>query len=396
MTPSLLPLNTYLSLTKMKKTTLLFFLLLLPLMVQAQYDVTSPDGRIRVRLETVRRRNIKTKLLIKQRMLMNISVDGKRVLHRQEIGLDIKSHGQRYSFGKSDIIKYDVTETPAPFDDIGDSRLTQLGDTCKHMLLQTSTGIILEVIVFDQGVAYRFATTGYADEYKVLNVCNVFPGDKANAILGTFTGHQVFPWRVLNLEDARRPTMVEPDEWKLTYPSNKVVTWKDALSSVSIGCTFNWMAGQRWGEVSESSGIYGDFTYKYLYTGVSLTPCHELLYVYYDHDFPPFTKVIGSVRSWDVSARFGYNLPVQNGYDVWHFTPYVAATYLNLHQHGKTRIGYNDVTNNHHYLVGLGLKVQYMMRERVSLGVGYEHQLFTGRHEPKGRNTLLLTLGYCL
>jgi hypothetical protein len=69
---------------------------------------------------------------------------------------------------------------------------------------------------------------------------------------------------------------------------------------------------------------------------------------------------------------------------------------MNLHQHGKTRIGFKDVEKNDHFLVGLGMKVQFMMRERASLGVGYEYQWFLGSQRPTGRHTLLFSIGYCL
>lgn len=347
-------------------------------------------------LNMVKERNLDTKLLRAKRMKMSIKVEGKTVLKNREIGLIVYSHGHRYSFGKADIVNSTSTISPILIDADGDVRLAELGNRCNRLVIQSAAGIMLEILVFDEGVAYRFSVTGYDDEYKILDVCDVFPGDKANAILGTFTGDQVLPWRMMRYDETDRNQEIEPDEWQTLYPSNKVVSWRDALSSISIGATFNWPTGKAWGTLSQSHGIYADFIYKHLYGGLSFTPCQQLLYLYWDKDFEPFNKVMGSVHSWDISARFGYNLPVQNGADVWSFAPYATATYLALRQHGNVHPLALPLTNKNHYLLGLGLKVQYMMRERVSLGVGYEYQWFTGHQEPLGRNTLILTIGYCL
>ena len=230
-------------------------------------------------------------------------------------------------------------------------------------------------------------------EYKILDVTAVFPDDKPNAILGSFNGDIVLPWRTMLFNEVENQEKLT-DEWETLYPHNKVVSWKDALSSASIGLTTNIITGKRWGKVSVTQGVSADFTYKHLYGGLSCSPCQELLYVFYAYDFDPFLGVMGSVRSWDVSCRFGYNLPVQNGYDIWSFAPYATATYLHLHQHGKIHPSYSDIYEKHHYLVGLGAKLQYMMRQRITFGVAYEYQLFTGWKEPFGRNTFTVTMGY--
>lgn len=393
----------------MKKYALLFICFLLHVVVKAQYSVSSPDMTVRVRLNTEWKRNLDTKRRLPKSMKMSITVGGRTVLRNKEIGLEVLSDGHRYSFGKSDMKVFNSANNPIPLAGADDAHLSALGSVCNSLILQSSAGIELEVRAFNHGVAYRFAVTGYPAEYKILNVSDVFPNEKPNAIVGTFTDKKVLPWRVLNLDDVmdepdegrrvaagRVGQRMVSDEWEDLYPSKKIVSWKDALSSISGGMTINWITGKQWGGVSESLGGCADFTYKYLYGGLSYTPCHELLYVHYDHDFPPFAQVIGSIHSWDVSARFGFNLPVQSGYDVWHFTPYVATTYLALRQHGETRAGYKDVADKHHYLVGLGLKVQYMMHGRVSLGMGYECQFFTGREEPVSRQGVLFTLGFQL
>ena len=378
----------------MMKFAFFLLFLLISFVAKAQYSVSSPDMTAWVALNIVKERNLDTKLLRAKKIKMTVSVNGKRVLKNQEIGLEVFSHGHRYSFGKSNMTH--CTKSTVAVTEENDGSIAQLGNTCNYMLLESEKGILLEVMVFNTGVAYRFSIKGYPDEYKILNVCDVFPDEKPNAILGTFTGEKVLPWRMMRFDEVNIEQEKKPDEWQTLYPSNKVVTWRDALSSVSIGMSTNWLTGKAWGGLSQSHGVYADFIYKYLYGGISYTPCQQLLYVDWGHSFEPFTNVMGSVHSWDISGRLGFDLPVQNGFDVWSFAPYVAATCLALRQHGDIHPLALPLTNKHHYLVGFGLKVQYMMHERISLGVGYEYQWFTGHQEPIGRNTLIFTIGYGL
>ena len=323
----------------MKKYVLFLFCLMLSFLAKAQYSIPSPDMSAWVRLDADKKHGIRSKIMRPYVMRMSVTVKGKKMIRNREIGLEILSHGRRSSFGKSD--------------DDDD------------------------------------------DEYKILNVTDVFPDEHPNGILGTFIGNQVFPWRTMLFdEEEEQEKKTALDEWENLYPHNKVLSWKDALRSASIGLTTSWISGKRWGNVSTCQGISADFAYKHLYGGLSCTPCYEILYVFWEYDYDPFIGVVGSVRSWDMSCRFGYNLPIQNGYDIWTFAPYATATYLNLHQHGKIHPTYKDVEDHHHYLVGLGLKAQYQMRQRITFGVSYEYQAFTGRKEPHGRNSFIVTMGY--
>ncbi len=382
----------------MKHYILFLFCLIVPSLVQAQYSVSSPDMSVWVNLKTDKSRGFNSKILVPRRLEMSISVKGKSIIHNREIGLEVYSHGRKSSFGKADMVSCDYTTKT--FSSMDEETFAKAGlrGKCYGMVLQSVSSIVLEVAVFNNGVAYRFSTNGFSDdfEYKILNVTDVFPDDRPNAILGTFRGDKVLPWRMMLFDDEEDHRMVMDDEWRTLYPSTKLVSWKDALSSISLGYAHSWFSGKRWGGLENCQSFYADFIYKHLYAGLSVTPCHELLYVFYEHDFDPFLGVMGSVKSWDVTCRLGYNFPLQNGYEVWSFSPYAAATYLNLHQHGRIHPTYHDVENKHHYLVGLGVKVQMMMRQRISLGVGYEYQLFTGSKEPKGRSTVTLSLGYRL
>ena len=381
----------------MRKYALLLLLLLFPIVVEAQYSLWSPDMSVQVNFTTRWNRNPDKKSRRPAGMKMTVRVDGVPVLRDKEIGLCVFSAGRRFSFGKSSVTITQKSRYPQNLGMEDDTCLDELGDRYNRLVLKSSTGIVLEVLAFNHGVAYRFSVTGQTDEYKILDVCNVFPGEKPNAILGTFAGDMVLPWRTMLLdceEDEVKAVAPETSVWKDLYPSNKIVSWKDALSSASVGFTVNWFSGKEWGLLSESSSFCADFIYKYLYAGLSFTPCNELLYIHYEHDFPPFDRVAGSVHSWDVSGRLGFSLPVQLGFNVWSFSPYATATYLALRQHGEVHPSFQPLSNKHHYLVGLGLKVQCMMHGRISLGMGYEYQLFTGSNEPKGRNALSFTLGY--
>ena len=377
----------------MKKCLPLLFCLFLTSVIKAQYSVSSPNESAQVNIRIEKAQRFRSKFMRPYRTRMNVSVDGKGLVRNREIGMTVLSHGRRKSFGKSELVDVQRTTSTITGKDRSDLALAGLEGRCNGLVMLSASGIMLEVVVFNQGMAYRYSTKNIADEYKIVEVTNVFPDDKPNAILGTFTGDKVFPWRIMLFnepEDHEKAT----DEWATLYPHNKLVSWKDALPSLSIGLTTHHITGKTWGQVSTTQGVSADFTYKHLYGGLSFTPCQELLYVFYGYDFDPFLGVMGSVHAWDWSARFGYNFPVQNGYDIWSFAPYATATYLNLHQHNKINPTYSDIYEEHHYLVGLGLKVQWMMRQRFSFGMAYEYQFFTGRKEPFGRNTIIVTMGY--
>ena len=53
--------------------------------------------------------------------------------------------------------------------------LANLEGRYNSMMLGTDEGIVLEGRAYNNGVAYRFRVSGYTDDYKILEVCNVFP-----------------------------------------------------------------------------------------------------------------------------------------------------------------------------------------------------------------------------
>ena len=285
-----------------------FFLLclMIPLCAKAQYSVSSPNMLAKVDFTTDRRTGLRSKFLRSEKVRITVIANGELYFHSREIGLEIYAHGRRASFGKSDIISGTNTTKTISADDLEVLKKAGLKGRYRGLVLESVAGILLEVVVFNNGMAYRFSTTGFnpEDEYKILNVTDVFPSEHPNGILGTFKGDQVFPWRTMLFdEEEEQEKKTDVDEWEKLYPHNKVVSWKDALKSVSIGLTTNWISGKRWGNVATTQGISADFAYKHLYGGLSFSPCQELLYVFYEHDFDPFLGVMGSVHAWDCSAR---------------------------------------------------------------------------------------------
>ena len=377
----------------MKKISFILFLLLNASMCWAQFLIQSPNENVRVTLHSNRARKGASKFLVPTKMTMKV-FNQRQMLTDKEIGLTVKSDGHRYAFGKLNITKANNAERQVDHPDTKDPMLANLEGRYNSMMLGTDEGIVLEVRAYNNGVAYRFRVSGYTDDYKILEVCNVFPEEKAIAILGTFTGEYVMPWRTMEIEgDNPAEKATTKTLSQATDRGTKHVSWKDALSSVSVGISFNWYNGDTWGDIGEDHTITADFTYKHLYAGLSYTPCHELQYIHYDKDFWPFEGVIGSIHSWGLGARFGYNIPLQNGHEVWNISPYVATTLMHLKQHGKTRIGYNTVDKHNHYLVGPGVKVQFATRERITLGVAYEYQFFTDRKAPTGMSSLQFSIG---
>ncbi len=368
----------------------------------AQYFVSSPDGSYRVSLNTNRSRKGASRFFVPTRMMMQVSEGFRNVLLSEEIGLTVKSHGKRFAFGKS-YIKQHVSDSG-----YSQEPIDELSGKYNSLELESEVGIILELKVYNTGIAYRFKITGFPDEYKILEICDVFPNEKGIANLGTLTGDYTSPWRTVEIiekygkkvikekekiENYSYETFNESDQFYLS-PTTKIIPWRDALSSFSIGTHFNWYHGDAWKGVADDNSIDADFIYKYIYAGLSFTPCHEMMYIYYENDFDPFLGVIGSVHSWTLSGRIGFSLPVQSGFEIWNFSPYLTTSLLHLQQHGLTLPGHVTPHPHHYNLMGAGIKVECALRQRLSLGVGYEYQFFTGKKTPSGRSSLIFSLGY--
>ena len=173
----------------------------------------------------------------------------------------------------------------------------------------------------------------------------------------------------------------------------RFVPWKDALSSVSVGISFDWHHGDTWGDFSDMQSFRADFTYKHIYGGVDFASCTQILYIPWGEDYWPFEKVIKDIDAWRVGIRGGYCIPLQNGYEIWSIIPYVATSVMHLHQHGATRPNFKPLDMHNHWLVGPGVKVQLAHREGIMLGAGYECQFFLDKKSPTAMSSLTFSIG---
>lgn len=414
-----------------KQYFLLIYILIVSAAANAQsFRTSSPDGATQVNLLVHRNAHGRSKFVRPTKKTIDIVHNRESLIRNREIGLTLKARGHRYNFSEAEVAGYNELSRLVDDPDIPGDCVVGVTGLYNGIIMETDIGTTLEVRVYNDGVAYRFRLTKPADEYKILNITPIFPDEKPIAILGTFTEDYDFEWNVLQIKDKanedkgnindynkRGRSTFESGEghfqWNVWQNGNKgnytncdlttidrkprvrgVVSWRDALSSASVGATFNWFTGGIWKNVAQTQTLTADVTYKYLYGAVTYSPSIELLYIYYGEDYAPFTRVMGSIHSWSLGTRLGFNLPIQDGYDIWNITPYVGASLMHLYQHGTTRISYNDVSPHHYYLVGPGIKVQCAVRERLTLGISYEYQFFTDKESPLGMNSLGLTIGW--
>lgn len=382
----------------MKKTVFTLLLILQATLCVAQYQVTSPNNELKVTLQTNKGRKGASKFLVPTKMTMKV-FNKDEMLVNNEIGLTLKTKGRRYTFGKQEIARVNNGNRLVDHPETRDTLLADLTGRYNSLMLATDKGIVLEVRAYNDGVAYRFRILGHPEDYKILEVCDVFPGEKPIAILGTFEGEYTMPWRTMkkvsetyDRRDGSTKTTVQTKSSAL-QGGTRFVPWKDALSSFSVGISFDWHSGDTWGDFSDSQSFRADFTYKHIYGGLNFTSCHEIQYIPWGESFWPFEGVIAGIDSWTIGGRAGYCIPLQNCYEVWNIIPYVATSLMHLHQHGKTRVGWKPLDKHNHWLVGPGVKVQCAHREGIMLGIGYEFQFFTDRKAPTGMSAITLSIG---
>lgn len=380
----------------MKKVVSILLLVLHASLCAAQFLVQSPDENLKVTLHSQRGKKAFSKFRVPKKMTMKV-FNERRVLTDKEIGLTVKSQGHRYAFGKAEILHADKVKDVLDHPRTRDAQLADLEGRYNSITLSTDKGITLEVRVYNNGVAYRFKVSGYPEDYKILEVCDVFPGESPVAILGTFEGEYISPWHTFKVEESFNIDGMAETTTKTSSPTlrrgTRIVPWRDALSTVSIGISHDWYTNDTWGDISETNSFRADFTYKYIYGGISATSCQEIQHIYYGEGFWPFEGMIGGINTWGMGIKGGFCLPVQNCYDVWNFIPYVGASMLHLHQHGKTRLGYKSLDKHNHYMVGPGIKVQFSQREGFTIGAAYEFLFFTDKKAPTGMNSVMITVG---
>ena len=380
----------------MKKIVSLFVLILCACTCMAQYYVESPNQELRVTLHSNRGRKGSSKFFVPLKMTMKVFSQSE-VLVDEEIGLTVKSKGRRYAFGKSNIQQVNKTERQLDHPDTRDAGLSDMSGRYNSLILVTDNGMTLEVRAYNNGITYRYRVSGYPEDYKILEVCDVFPDESPVAILGTFEGDYTSPWHVMKVELPAKADRRAKAQLSTTSPTRRlgtrIIPWRDALSSISVGTAMNIHSGDTWGDFSDYHTFSVDFTYKHLFGGLSFMPCGEIQYIYLNESSWPFEGVVKDISAWNVGARAGYCLPIQNGYETWSFIPYVATTLMHLHQHGKIRVGAKALSHHAHWMVGPGVKVQLAVREGITLGAGYEYQFFLDNKAPKGMHAISVSMG---
>ena len=385
----------------MKHQFILIIIALLSVTVNAQVNqlsVTSPDKATKVTVKIKRSTKGRSKFTKPIKKTIDIVYGNTQLIRNEELNLTLKVNGKRSEFGYAELTEYH--EMTANDDSLStdSSNIKVLSGWYKSLTINTDIGISLEIRVYNNGVAYRYKVARQADEYKILTIPRVFSNEKPIAILGTYTDSYVFPWNIMTIGYNSIDDGIQ-DILSINCIDNKpkvagIVSWKDALSSFSVGSNFSWFTGGNWKNIAQTYSFTADATYKYLYGGITYAPCNELLYIYYGEDYTPFTNVMGSIHSWGLGCRIGFNLPIQNGFNVWNITPYIGTTLMHLFQHGDIRIGSWDVHPHNQYLVGAGIKIQCAVREQISLGISYDYQFFTHKETPLGMNSLGVSLGY--
>ncbi|MBQ8675288.1 MAG: glycoside hydrolase family 97 N-terminal domain-containing protein [Bacteroidaceae bacterium] len=371
--------------------------------VHAQYKVSSPDGNVRVELDTHREQKWIRKMWIPAYMSIRVSDYGRIVVDR-EIGVDVKWRGHRYSFGKIDVDIRQSEEGLTESVETRDAALQSFGETYNRLQLGVKPGIILEVRVYNEGVAYQFRVSGIDGDYKILRLCDPFPFEKPVAIEGTYTGDHILPWGVLDLEQyydfmkqpqAEVPKVAEADSTLRPSTSPfRLVSWRDALSSLTVGASVNMYHGSVWHDMTTDYSYNINLTYKYLYAGVSYAPCNEIVFVHYQCEYEPFLNVMGSIHQWKLGGRLGLSLPFQQGLEIWNFSPYIAGSLMHIRQHGTPMPGYHKPTLHNEYLVGPGMSIQVAIAGRYVWAVNYEYQIFTGgKLTPKGMHSVGTSFG---
>jgi len=239
-------------------------------------------------------------------------------------------------------------------------------------------------------------------------ILQVESGGSKQYQVGTYEGDHILPWSVLNTKQYSRSYYDEEeyddedDETAVAADSTlrpstspfRIVSWRDALSSVTFGASINMYHGNAWQHMNTDYSYNLNLTYKYLYAGVSFAPCNEILFVHFQHEYEPFMGVMGSIHQWKVGGRLGISLPFQQGMEVWNFTPYVAASLMRIRQHGEPMIGYHKPDIHRKYLVGPGLSIQVAVGGRYVWAVNYEYQLFVGKLTPRGMHSLGTSIGF--
>lgn len=395
-----------------------FAMLFIALSTSAQYRLTSPNEKVVVVVDIERHKPYGSKFMKPYRMTMSIDYQRKSVLKKSEMNLKIKSHGKRYSLGKANITNIANDEAYTDSMQIYDGSTPYFFGKYRSLTIQTDKGVEVEVRAYNEGVAYRYRILGY-DTYKILDISKTFPEDAPAAILGTYSGDRTLLWSEMRVDGNIRQVPVQKryrtrltvsdgriystsssfhqDSYnvKELLPSNGIIPWRDALSILSFGANASKYEGGAWRDVGLDWGASADFIYKYIYAGISYSPCYQILYLHKFQSYYPFDEMdCGMVYSQTFTGRLGFSLPIQYGYNIWNVSPYLSMTYFNLHQHDTYIYGATKMAPRHYAPKGLGIKINWTLRDRASFGIGYECQYFSSRDAADKRHVFSMMVGY--
>lgn len=404
------------------------------------FDLASPDGKVQLLFNDILKRKKRSWEYSQYRMEVTIKyiyddpesgqIRVNTIVEDARFEFTVKDGFKRTEFGKGNIVDIKNIKVSASSSKNTDERLKQFTGDFNAYIIEMENGISLEVRAYNMGVAYRYIVRNQPAEYKVIDVGPIFPHELPIAILGTFRGDYIMPWRTMIVDpevcNAKMFTTDEfPDDFivnavsyvhtygmvnkqkglklinrneytQTDFHKAKIVPWRDALSFGFIGTSFDsFCGGTRWGDVL--NGFFSlnlNYIYRYLYFGLGITPCHEFLYIYFDEHYPPFDHVAGPIHERNFTGRVGFNLPVQSGFGLWNISSYLSTSTMKFTQHDYYHPLFDPLQISTRNLIGGGVNVSYAFQEGWALSLGYEFRAFTHPESPIGIHSFHVGVGY--
>ena len=140
----------------MRKTILSVCACILCIAAQAQ-TVTSPNGKIRVEMTSG------------DALAFSITDDGKELVKSVSLGLDIQSGKKTVNLSKASVSGKPTVKTVSEDITAPNYRQAQFSVKYNQAVVKLNCGVNIEFKVFDEGVAYRYVTTGMKGDYKIVN-----------------------------------------------------------------------------------------------------------------------------------------------------------------------------------------------------------------------------------
>ena len=140
----------------MRKLLLSLGTCLLCVVAQAQ-TITSPDGKLKVVMSD------------NEGLTFSIA-DGEKVLVKNvSLGLDIRNGKKTVDVSKAKVSGKPALKTVKEDIVAPNYRQAKFSVKYNHAVVKLNCGVNVEFKVFDEGVAYRYVTTGMKGEYQIVN-----------------------------------------------------------------------------------------------------------------------------------------------------------------------------------------------------------------------------------